>query len=100
MRRDSRPSKRYGLAAAGLLQAEVVTADGVVRTVNARQNPDLYWALRGGGGGSFSVVTKLTLQNHELPERFGYVGAKIKAASPDLWRTTPSSCSTNTGEKR
>jgi FAD binding domain len=79
-------SGRYGLAAIGLLQAEIVTADGVVRTVNASQNPDLYWALRGGGGGTFGVVTKLTLRTHGLPERFGYVGAKIKAASSEAYR--------------
>ncbi len=79
-------SKRYGLAAAGLLQAEIVTADGVVRTVNEHLDPDLYWALKGGGGGTFGVVTKLTLRTHELPERFGYVGAKIKATSPDAYR--------------
>lgn len=79
-------SKRYGLAAASLLQAEIVTADGVVRTVNACKNPDLYWALKGGGGGSFGVVTKLTLKTHDLPERFGYVGTKIKASSPEAYR--------------
>ena len=78
-------SKRYGLAAASLLQAEIVTADGVVRTVNACQDPDLFWALKGGGGGSFGVVTRLTLQTHDLPERFGFVGAKIKASSPDAY---------------
>ncbi|HTZ70600.1 MAG TPA: FAD-binding oxidoreductase [Acetobacteraceae bacterium] len=79
-------SKRYGLAAASLLQAEIVTADGVPRTVNACRDPDLFWALQGGGGGSFGVVTKLTLKTHDLPERFGFVGAKIRAASPDAYR--------------
>src|SRR5664279_1617302 len=54
-------SKHYGLAAAALLEAEVVTADGYVRIANACNNPDLFWALKGGGGGSFGVVTKLTL---------------------------------------
>ena len=54
-------SKHYGLAAAGLLEAEVVTADGQIRTANACTNPDLFWALKGGGGGSFGVVSKLTL---------------------------------------
>jgi FAD/FMN-containing dehydrogenase len=52
-------SKRYGLAAAGLLEAEVVTADGVVRMANAWTHPELFWALKGGGGGSFGVVTRL-----------------------------------------
>jgi FAD/FMN-containing dehydrogenase len=79
-------SKRYGLAAASLLQAEIVTADGVVRTVNACRDPDLFWALKGGGGGSFGVVTKLTVKTHELPERFGYVGTEIRASSPEAYR--------------
>ncbi|HEY7473015.1 MAG TPA: FAD-dependent oxidoreductase, partial [Gemmatimonadota bacterium] len=50
-------SKRFGLAAAGLLEAEVVTADGHVRVANACAEPDLFWALKGGGGGTFGVVT-------------------------------------------
>ncbi|HEY3783772.1 MAG TPA: FAD-dependent oxidoreductase [Steroidobacteraceae bacterium] len=79
-------SKRYGLAASSLIQAEIVTADGIVRIVNACKDPDLYWALKGGGGGTFGVVTRLWLRTHELPDRFGYVGAKIKAASPEAYR--------------
>jgi FAD/FMN-containing dehydrogenase len=74
-------SKGFGTAAAGLLEAEIVTADGVVRTVNACVHPDLFWALKGGGGGSWGVVTKLTLRTHALPEFFGYAGGKIKAKS-------------------
>ena len=79
-------SKRFGLAAASLLQAEIVTADGVPRIVNAAQDPDLFWALQGGGGGSFGVVTKLTLKTHDLPARFGYASAKIRAESPEAYR--------------
>ncbi len=60
-------SKNFGLAAAGLLEAEVVTADGKVRVANACTNPDLFWALKGGGGGTFGVVTRMTLATHELP---------------------------------
>ena len=44
-------SKGFGLAAASLLEAEIVTADGKVRVVNATQEPDLFWALKGGGAG-------------------------------------------------
>jgi FAD/FMN-containing dehydrogenase len=54
-------SKKFGTAAAGLLEAEIVTADGAVRIANACTNPDLFWAIKGGGGGSFGVLTKLTL---------------------------------------
>ena len=61
-------SKAYGMAAASLLEAEVVTADGAVRIANACTNPDLFWALKGGGGGSLGVVTRLTLRTHELPD--------------------------------
>jgi FAD/FMN-containing dehydrogenase len=48
--------------AASLLEAEVVTADGAVRIANACTHPDLFWGLKGGGGGSLGVVTRLTLR--------------------------------------
>jgi FAD/FMN-containing dehydrogenase len=79
-------SKRYGTAAASLLQARVVTADGRVRTVNACQDPELLWGLKGGGGGSLGVVTELTLRTHALPERFGVVMASVKATSAAAFR--------------
>ncbi len=66
-------SQSYGTAAASLLEAEIVTADGAVRIANACINPDLFWALKGGGGGTFGVVTRLTLRTHELPETMGGV---------------------------
>jgi FAD/FMN-containing dehydrogenase len=79
-------SKHYGLAAGGLLEAEVVTADGMIRIANARTNPDLFWALKGGGGGSFGVVSKVTLRTRELPEFWGGANFTIKAASDDAYR--------------
>jgi hypothetical protein len=72
-------SKKYGLAAAALLQAEIVTSDGAVKIVNANKYPDLFWALKGGGGGSFGVVTKVVLKTRELPKSFGAVFGSIKA---------------------
>jgi hypothetical protein len=74
-------SKAFGLAAASLLEAEVVTADGAVRIANACTNADLFWGLKGGGGGSLGVVTRVTLKVHELPESFGAVNMTIKAKS-------------------
>ena len=74
-------SKKFGMAAAGLLEAEVVAANGAVLIANSCENPDLFWGIKGGGGGSLGVVTKVTLQTHELPTFFGGVIAKIKAAS-------------------
>jgi FAD/FMN-containing dehydrogenase len=78
-------SKAFGLAGASLLEAEVVTADGDVRIANACSNPDLFWALKGGGGG-FGVVTRVTLRTHALPEFLGGVFAAIKASSDDAYR--------------
>jgi hypothetical protein len=78
-------SKAFGLAAANLLEAEVVTADGDTRVANACANPDLFWALKGGGSG-FGVVTRLTLRTHDLPEVVGGVFATIVAASGDAYR--------------
>ncbi len=69
-----------------MLEAEVVTADGQIRVANACTNPDLFWALKGGGGGSFGVVSKMTLRVHDLPEFFGVASFKIKAASDDAYR--------------
>jgi len=79
-------SKAYGMAAASLLEAEIVTADGAVRIANACTNPDLFWGLKGGGGGSLGVVTRLTLQTHSLPEFFGAVFTTIKAMSAGAFR--------------
>lgn len=79
-------SKKYGLAASHLLQAEIVTADGEIRIANSFRNADLFWALKGGGGGSLGVVTRLTLKTHELPAIFGDVSVKLKAASAPTFR--------------
>jgi hypothetical protein len=79
-------SKHYGSAASGLLEAEVVTADGKIRIANACTNPDLFWALKGGGGGSFGVVSKLTLRVHDLPEFAGGANFTVKAATDDAYR--------------
>jgi len=80
-------SKGFGTAAANLLEAEVVTADGAVRIANAARNPDLFWALKGGGGGTFGVVTRLTLRTHPLPAYVGAVLATITAASDAAYVT-------------
>jgi FAD/FMN-containing dehydrogenase len=79
-------SKRFGLAAAGLIEAEVVTADGQVRIANACTNADLFWGLKGGGGGSLGIVTRLTLKTHPLPQWFGGAFAAIRCSSDEAFR--------------
>jgi len=78
--------KKFGTAACSLLEAEIVTADGQVRVANACRDPDLFWAIKGGGGGTFGVVTKLVLKTYELPEAFGSAELTVKAASDEAFR--------------
>jgi FAD/FMN-containing dehydrogenase len=59
-------SRTFGFAADSVVSADVVTADGVALTATARQHPDLFWALRGGGG-NFGVVTSLEFRLYQVP---------------------------------
>lgn len=79
-------SKQFGTGASNLLEAEVVTADGRVRTVNPFRHPDLFYALRGGGGGTFGIVTRVTMRTHPLPSTIGAVLFSVDARSDRAWR--------------
>ncbi len=58
-------SRRLGLSVDSLLAAELATADGTIMDVSAHSHPDLFWALRGGGG-NFGVVTRFRFRLHHL----------------------------------
>jgi FAD/FMN-containing dehydrogenase len=62
-------ARKYGLACNGVVGAEVVTADGRVLRADADHEPDLFWALRGGGG-NFGVVTALEFELYPVPELY------------------------------
>lgn len=67
-------SNTYGLGVDRVRQFRVVTPDGVLRVANACQNTDLFWALRGGGGGTFGVVMEATTEI--IPQRVSTVTLK------------------------
>ncbi|WP_433730022.1 FAD-binding oxidoreductase [Actinoplanes sp. CA-051413] len=54
----------YGMTCDAVIAAELATADGRLRTVHAGREPDLFWALRGGGGGSLGVVTTWRMRTY------------------------------------
>jgi FAD/FMN-containing dehydrogenase len=62
--------RKYGLTIDDLLAAEIVTADGQLLHVDAKTYPDLFWAIRGGGG-NFGVVTRFKFQLHEVDSVVG-----------------------------
>lgn len=63
-------SPMFGLAVDNILEVDVVIADGTLLTANKCENTDLFWALRGGGGGTFGVVTRMVHKAHESPSNF------------------------------
>ena len=79
-------SKRFGSGAAGVLEITVVLANGRIVVANAYQHADLFWAMRGGGGGTFGVVTHMTLLAHPEPSISGWIGGPITAKSDDAFR--------------
>jgi FAD/FMN-containing dehydrogenase len=58
--------RKFGLTCDNIESAEVVLASGETLTCDAEHHPDLFWALRGGGGGSFGVVTKFSFWTHPI----------------------------------
>ncbi len=89
-------TRRFGWTVDNLEAVEIVTADGEVLTADHEQHPDLFWALRGGGG-NFGVVTRFSFRLHDVgPEVFGGLiawpferTAEIQEAYRDLTAQAP-----------
>jgi FAD/FMN-containing dehydrogenase len=100
-------SRRYGTAAGNVLEAEVVLASGEIAVANEAQHADLFWALRGGGGGTFGVVTRLTMRTYPMPGTRITVRGTIRASGDaefrrllaELVRFLPSLCNDRWGEQ-
>jgi FAD/FMN-containing dehydrogenase len=79
-------SRRYGMACDNMLSADVVTASGELVTASAGSHPDLFWALRGGGG-NFGVVTAFEFQLHPVREALsGLIAFPFEMAKTVLQR--------------
>jgi FAD/FMN-containing dehydrogenase len=74
-------ARKHGLTIDDLLAAEIVTADGEILRADADNHPDLFWAIRGGGG-NFGVVTRFQLRLHEVDTIVG--GMLILPATPEV----------------
>jgi len=73
--------RKFGMAIDNVLAAEIITADGHVLTIDDHRHPDLFWAIRGGGG-NFGVVSRFQYRLHPLGDVFG--GVLILPATPEV----------------
>ena len=79
-------SKRFGTGAANIVEIEVITADGKIRIANKHNNSDLFWSLRGGGGGTFGVVSKMTMKTHDTPTESYLISGDIKIEDAEKFK--------------
>ncbi|NUS54950.1 MAG: FAD-binding oxidoreductase [Streptomycetaceae bacterium] len=89
-------TKKFGVGCDHVVSAQIVLADGSVRRVSADNSPDLFWALRGGGGGNFGIVTDFEVTPIDAPRMVAFTAiftwdraAEILAAWQQWHLTTP-----------
>jgi FAD/FMN-containing dehydrogenase len=94
-------ARKHGLSANHILSIEIVTADGELRRVDADHDPDLFWALRGGGG-NFGVVTALEIRLFEVADLYAGMlvwpwerSAEVMAVWHEWTRTAPDEVTTS-----
>ena len=83
-------TRKFGSGAVNILQANVVLANGSLLTVSETSHPDIFWTLRGGGGGNIAVVTEFVARTHPSPRYVvasGFTGkAKDEAGLKSLMK--------------
>ncbi|KAI8297834.1 FAD-linked oxidoreductase ZEB1 [Colletotrichum sp. SAR11_59] len=81
-------TSEYGMGADSIIEATVVTPTGDIITANECQNSDVFWAIRGSGGGTFGVITELTVKAHPMPQATTWilsVDKSPKTTVKDWW---------------
>lgn len=76
----------YGLAVDNLLEMTIVTPTGNHATINEYSDPEYFWAVRGGGGSAWGVVTSVTYKTHPLPSHVSVLFFQANTTSLDAWR--------------
>ncbi|KAF9274743.1 hypothetical protein BGZ74_004245, partial [Mortierella antarctica] len=79
-------SPRFGLCVDNVLQYKIVVADGSIKTANTFQNEDLFWALRGGGGGTFGVVVEAIYRTHPAVNSISLASYQIYYSGVEIRR--------------
>jgi FAD/FMN-containing dehydrogenase len=83
-------SRRFGLTVDSVKAMRLVTADSRLQSVDEHTDSDLFWALRGGGGGNFGVVTEFTFKTHPMPAVstfFKITWTSLSAAAIEAWQS-------------
>ncbi|KAJ3123282.1 hypothetical protein HK098_002070 [Nowakowskiella sp. JEL0407] len=78
--------RKYGLAIDHVISFKIVTSSGQLLLCDSKTNPDIFWAVRGGGGGTFGVVVEFTLELVDVPTvlSFGKISSPVSLAA-DIW---------------
>lgn len=83
-------TSEYGQGADNILEVEVVLSNGAIIVANECQNKDVFWAIRGGGGGTFGVITRITMKAYPMPQTTQWlwgVSQSNGSRTSDWWKS-------------